>query len=196
MSLRTMYLYSIILTNITQSKAVKNFPMCNDNNPSNTLVIATRLHLGHASHPPPSSQLNDTLQSFAKLAATVGAHHAVVAVDAEPKLEGYDLVSEVRKICKSLNTGENDLTPTETSNTRQCTPADIDPSPHVPLQVLPVTPWGKFVPALNAIVGWSARQGAAYLLLASAEVKMTRRVIDVLKEHMDLERTLVVGEFL
>jgi len=145
---------------------------------ANPLVVATRLHLGHASHPPSSSQLFETLSSFAQLASTVHADYAVVAVDAGDKFEGFDLVGEVAKICKSVRVGETD-------------------SPlHTAINVLSVTPWGKFVPALNAIVSWSAKHKARYLLLASAEMKMTKEVMEVMKQKLDLEKTLVVGTVL
>mmetsp|Transcript_2222 Transcript_2222/g.3849 ORF Transcript_2222/g.3849 Transcript_2222/m.3849 type:complete len:286 (-) Transcript_2222:54-911(-) len=136
----------------------------------NSLAIATRLHLGHASNPPPTSQLVETLSSFAHLASTVKAEHVVVAVDAEDKIEGYSLVNEVRAICR------NTL-----------------PKNGTAIHVLPITPWGKFIPALNAIISWSARQHAQYLLLVSAEVKMTSDAMDALKNKMDVDTTLVVG---
>ena len=142
---------------------------------SSALAIATRLHLGYASHPPPNSQLVETLSSFARLASTVGATHAVVAVDSEDKLEGYSLVNEVRQICNTL----------------------LDNETRVMIHVLPVTPWGKFVPALNAIVSWCARQNnTQYLLLVSAEVQMTSDAINCLKSKMDIDTTLVVGAVL
>jgi hypothetical protein len=141
---------------------------------SNSLAIATRLHLGHASNPPPNSQLVETLSSFAHLASTVKAEHVVVAVDAEDKIEGYSLVNEVRTICN--NTLKNNGTTT--------------------IHVLPVSPWGKFIPALNAIVCWSARQNAQYLLLASAEVQMTSDAMDALKNKMNIDTTLVAGAVL
>lgn len=151
--------------------------------PSNPLAIATRLHLGHASHPPPHSQLFETLSTFSQLASSVGADHAVVAVDAEEKLEGYDLVGEVARICETLSGGA-------VGETSEIAP----PAPlHMPVRVLPVTPWGKFVPALNALVGWSAKAGARYLLFVSAEVQLTEEILDVMKSKLDLERTLVVG---
>ena len=151
---------------------------------SSSLAIATRLHLGQASSPPPTSQLYKTLSSFAQVASTIGATHAVVAVDSEEKLEGYDLLEEVTKICQSLNDSDND-----NDNSEMCT------STHniTKIHVLPVTPWGKFVPALNAIVTWCANHKCQYLLFASAEVQLTQEVLNVLISKMDIERTLVVG---
>jgi hypothetical protein len=96
------------------------------------LAIATRLHLGHASHPPPTQQLTETLSNFAKLALDTGANIAVVAVDAEDKLEGYSLISEVEVICRRLNLVQEQ---------NKCM-----------IDILPVQPWGKFIPALNAII--------------------------------------------
>lgn len=148
------------------------------------LVVATRLHLGHASHPPSSSQLFETLSSFAQLVSTIDADHAVVAVDAYEKFEGFDLIDEVTKICKTLRV----------SKTLKF--GETDAPLHTIIHVLPVTPWGKFVPALNAIVNWSAKHEARYLLLASAEVQMTKSVIEVMKQKLDLEKTLVVGTVL
>ena len=140
---------------------------------NNSLTIATRLHLGHASNPPPNAQLVETLSSFANLASTVKAEHAVIAVDAEDKIEGYSLVAEVTQICRS-SLPENSTT----------------------IHILPITPWGKFVPALNAIVSWTARQKSQYLLLVSAEVQMTSDAMDALKKEMDIDTTLVVGAVL
>ncbi len=118
------------------------------------------------------------------MASVAGAQHAVVAVDSEPKLEGYDFVKEIQDICNEMNeTCENDSADPPAAQ-RQ-----------VLIDVLPVTPWGKFVPALNAIVGWSARKRASYLILASAEVEITSGAVEVMKCHiMESDDILVVGE--
>ena len=155
---------------------------------SSSLAIATRLHLGQASLPPPTSQLHKTLSSFAQVASNIGATHAVVAVDSEEKLEGYDLLEEVTKICQSLNDSDND----NDNSSEICTSSSLKTKIHV----LPVTPWGKFVPALNAIVSWCANHKCQYLLFASAEVQLTQDVMNVLISKMDIERTLVVGTVL
>jgi len=155
---------------------------------SSSLAIATRLHLGQASLPPPTSQLHKTLSSFAQVASNIGATHAVVAVDSEEKLEGYDLLEEVTKICQSLNDSDND----NDNSSEICTSSSLKTKIHV----LPVTPWGKFVPALNAIVTWCANHKCQYLLFASAEVQLTQEVLNVLISKMDIESTLVVGTVL
>ncbi|KAL3769864.1 hypothetical protein ACHAWU_007070 [Discostella pseudostelligera] len=140
------------------------------------LAIATRLHLGHASHPPPN--LRDMLTSFITLAQTIGANHAVIAVDAAERITGYDLVDEVTKIC---NPPPTDLTPSDNN---------------VRIHILPVTPWGKFVPALNAIVSHVATLSAKYVLMTSAEVQLSQDVLTIMKSKLDLEKTLVVGTVL
>ena len=157
---------------------------------SSSLAIATRLHLGQASSPPPTSQLHKTLSSFAKVASNIAATHAVVAVDSEEKLEGYDLLDEVTKICQSLNDD------TEIDNDNNSLEICTSSSHKTKIHVLPVTPWGKFVPALNAIVTWCANHKCQYLLFASAEVQLTRDVMNVMISKMDIERTLVVGTVL
>lgn len=58
--------------------------------------------------------------------------------------------------------------------------------------VFPVTPWGKFVPALNAIVYKAAVDRADYLLLASAEFAPMADQVERLLRFMD-GNTLVVG---
>jgi hypothetical protein len=142
--------------------------------PRPSLAIATRLHLGHASHPPPSQQLTNTLTNFAKLANDVRANIAVVAVDAEDRIEGYSLQAEIERICRLIN---NDR-----------------PNKHCKLEILPVQPWGKFIPALNAIVAHSARNNAQCLLLASAEVSIHGDAMEKLWNEMSLDDTLVVGK--
>ena len=157
---------------------------------SSSLAIATRLHLGQSSQPPPCSQLHKTLSSFAQVASNIGATYAVVAVDSEEKLEGYDLLEEVTKICQSLNDD------TEIDNDNNSSEICTSSSHKTKIHVLPVTPWGKFVPALNAIVSWCANHKCQYLLFASAEVQLTQDVMNVMISKMDIERTLVVGTVL
>ena len=157
-----------------------------------TLAIATRLHLGHASQPPPSQQLAETLSNFAKLASSVNADIAVVAVDAEDKIEGYSLVAEVEGICQRINEQINDSN--QGSKQQPC--QDNQQQHSCRIHVLPVQPWDKFIPALNAIVAYSARQEAQCLLFASAEVGIQGCVMEQMWSKMNLEDTLVVGECL
>lgn len=141
------------------------------------LAIATRLHLGHASIPPSPSQLSETLTAFISLAQSIGAHFAIVAVDVEERISGYDLVEEVTKTC----------------NHHLLSIATRPDNNVVRIDILPVTPWGKFVPALNAIVSHVATLGAKYVLMTSVEVHLTNHVLTIMKSNLDLEKTLVVG---
>ena len=156
-----------------------------------TLAIATRLHLGHASHPPPSQQLQTTITNFVNLAKSVGATIVIVAVDAEERIEGYSLLGEVERICRHISTTNN------TDNNRDNdhdNKSDNGNDTTNPIEIIPVQPWGKFIPALNAIIAHSCRQNAQCLLLVSAEVGIRGNVMERLWNFMELEDTLVVGE--
>jgi hypothetical protein len=58
--------------------------------------------------------------------------------------------------------------------------------------VVPVSPWGSFVPALNALLLHAARSGAALVLFMSVELQLTPSHVHVLRQHLT-EDTLVVG---
>ncbi|KKS15997.1 MAG: hypothetical protein UU71_C0010G0019 [Parcubacteria group bacterium GW2011_GWB1_41_6] len=64
----------------------------------------------------------------------------------------------------------------------------------VGVMAFPVQPWGKFAPPLNGILtkGRKFWAGGDWLLLASAEVVLTKEAIEVMVSHMTSE-TLVVG---
>ncbi|KAL7564490.1 hypothetical protein ACA910_017651 [Epithemia clementina (nom. ined.)] len=56
-----------------------------------------------------------------------------------------------------------------------------------PMHLLPITPWGRFVPALNALIGYAAGQEqnmADCILFVSAETSATRESIQMLLHHM------------
>lgn len=61
-----------------------------------------------------------------------------------------------------------------------------------PNVAFPVTPWGKFVQPLNAIILKAAEARVDYLLMASAEFPPTQEQVDVMASHLD-GATLVVG---
>eukprot|EP01082_Thalassiosira_pseudonana_P013159 g12661.t1 g12661 contig6:2375981-2377059(+) len=134
------------------------------------------------------------------MARVANADYAVVAVDCEERIGGYDLVDEVRRICNGLNQSGGDCG--EKSCCTADTSTDVDTlqttiaAKQTQIEILPVTPWGKFVPALNAIVAWAARRNVRYLMLASAEVQLSGGVVERMKRALDLEKTLVVGAVL
>ncbi|KAL7564615.1 hypothetical protein ACA910_017956 [Epithemia clementina (nom. ined.)] len=60
-------------------------------------------------------------------------------------------------------------------------------SSSTPMHLLPITPWGRFVPALNALIGYAAGQEqnmADCILFVSAETSATRESIQMLLHHM------------
>ena len=138
------------------------------------LAIATRIHLGKASSPPSNDKIQSTLQQFAHF-----SQHAVqsyVAVQADNPTSTGSSLPAVMSNYSLVDT------------IRQFAP----PS----LTILPVSPWGNFLPALNTIVATAARDGVDACLLASAETNTTQASIDALLQHMNLEDTLVVGAVL
>uniref|UniRef100_A0A7R9ZI32 Uncharacterized protein n=1 Tax=Craspedostauros australis TaxID=1486917 RepID=A0A7R9ZI32_9STRA len=148
-----------------------------------SVVIATRLHLGKASQPPSESKLKSTLQSFTSLSTKLKEQqqhtndedlivHSVVAVDSATKIEGYDLVQTVKDQISSLSAN---------------------------CHVLPVTPWGKFVPALNALVRYASEDvGVDLIMFVSAEVDASANTIATLCNHVVTkdDDTLVAGAVL
>lgn len=154
--------------------------MCSTNNTAykNTFVVATRIHLGKQSNPPPQSKLESTLSTFISTASNIGASRAVIAVDPVEKIKGYDLVQALKD---ALKTVQNDNTVI----------MDCD--------FLSVSPWGNFVPALNALISYACLTPsvdgsyANTILFISAETTLTKDSMIKLDQYMDLEDTLVVG---
>ena len=144
---------------------------------TSSVVFATRIHLGHAKTPPSPQDLQRTVSSFLSWASSCGAQRAAIAVDPAPKIEGYDLVQAVKEARDAHYAKEGE------SN-----------SPLVMCDVVPVTPWGKFVPALNALVSWAATtaDGASYIMFASAETSVTPSSVQILIDAVD-DDTLVAG---
>jgi len=90
------------------------------------LVIATRLHLGRASSPPPRETIQQICNNLKKIAddcVTVDEleTEVLIAVDATPKFEEYDYVEAVR------------------STLEHCKKSNGDDRNNI--HVLPVTPW-------------------------------------------------------
>jgi len=151
-----------------------------------SLVVCTRIHLGKASFPPTDDSLSKTLSSFVSLVYSSNAFKGAIAVDPAPKILGYDLPSRIQtllpKICEKC----------ATKNNEQC-------EAEVPeIEVIPVSPWGQFIPALNALVAWASKLNASYVLFASAETTLSSDAICTLLGQFDEEKdnTLVVGAVL
>lgn len=182
------------------------------------VVVATRIHLDQATVPP--TNLDALVSNFYNgvcvqcrqsldnctgkddedgLDTTEVHVSGVVAVDATDRIPGYNLVDAVQQAAAGL-------------------PAAPDGVP--PLTILPVQPWGKFVPALNALLTVAAATAATmdaaaaaaeeddpphstttatWILFCSAETKASAFALATLHNHMDnnnKEDTLVCGALL
>lgn len=155
---------------------------------SATVVFATRLHLGHARTPPADADLRHTVSSFLAWAAQCGATRAAIAVDPAPRIAGYDLVAAV-EAARDAHCAEAERQASNADESAGSTGSALI------CDVVPVTPWGKFVPALNALVGWAAALpggGAGRILFASAETTLAPASVALLLGHVD-DGTLVAG---
>jgi hypothetical protein len=153
---------------------------------STSLIVATRLHLGQSASPP--ADLDQKVAGFYKFCSEScpPGSMGVLAVDATPKIPGYDLVQAVQAACDKATTAASPTT-TTTTTTR--------------LHVLPVTPWGKFVPALNALVQFAAasqplhdkeKDSCHQILFCSAETSCSAQAVRTLQSHLQ-DDTAVVG---
>jgi len=157
------------------------------------LVVATRLHLGNAAAPPSVEKMQQQVANFANFVATSCAQAlaeiimdenkneapsivAVIAVDATPKMAHFDYVAAIQDASNQL---EGAIRPF----------------------VLPVTPWGKFVPALNALISFAKGEcHADFILFVSAETTAPTSAITTLCQHVmtkdHIQDTLVAGALL
>lgn len=130
---------------------------------SKGFFVATRLHLGQSTSPP--TDLDEKIRKFADFCEQLpNCSHVVVAVDATDKIPGFSLVEDLRRAIGSR---------------------DID--------VLPVTPWGKFTPALNALIRWGVEHNHQFVLFTSLEVQATPQAVSALFTALDDGDTLVAG---
>jgi len=147
-----------------------------------TLVVATRFHLGKAAVPPSQEDLEAKLRTFGQFCSNSCTTAApskndgspavvvgVIAVDAEERISGYDLVEHIEKAVAAVQST-------------------------VSLHVLPVQPWGQFAPALNALIGWASLQNNScrQILFASAETTASAFAVQSLQNHLTSD-TLVAG---
>ncbi|TPX30581.1 hypothetical protein SmJEL517_g05885 [Synchytrium microbalum] len=61
------------------------------------------------------------------------------------------------------------------------------------ISLVPVSDWGNFIPALNALLLFAAAKNFDCILYQSVEAVATREIVDVLISHLS-EDTLVVGK--
>lgn len=167
------------------------------------LVVATRFHLGKAAAPPSQDDLQSKVRSFANFCSNCGvvvepidsttsaSSHRVVgvmAVDAEERIAGYNLVAQMEEALAAVLLHH---------------PSTTVAIP--PLHILPVQPWGEFAPALNALIRWAGRvpvaaataattTAATQILFCSAETTASAVAVAALRRHLMIDTdTLVVG---
>lgn len=155
------------------------------------VVMASRVHMGHSLSPPDSllpsisAYISDVIRlvksgAIARGALAVDITGRCVARENEPS--SFDLVGAVREIVSNLCRDEED-------GGRK----GVDM-----IDIIPVTPWGNFVPALNAILSWSAGLDPfSRLLLASLESSsgLNSANISLLSDNLN-DNTLVCGAVL
>jgi hypothetical protein len=208
--------------NNKQTAKQQNMNNNNNNNSKDSflnLVVATRLHLGQASVAPKRDDLRATILQFYAFCQRAQASMGVIAVDATPPVFDvttstttaaaadtdtasgvFDLVQAVQDICLTIAADQN-------NDADAAAATASTPTVMTTLHVLPVTPWGQFVPALNALISFAAAArstschnnniaaaAADRILFVSAETTLaSQTAIQSLLRHLDLETTLVVG---
>mmetsp|Transcript_14054 Transcript_14054/g.20578 ORF Transcript_14054/g.20578 Transcript_14054/m.20578 type:complete len:275 (+) Transcript_14054:87-911(+) len=140
------------------------------------LAVATRLHLGNASEPPHGEKLENTIKGFCGFCKSLADRgiadvKAYIAVDATPKFDGYSLVDT---IVSMTNGGVGGFR----------------------LEVIPVRPWNKFVPALNALVSQACMHENDYILMVSAETSASAAGIERILAVVTEADALVAGAVL
>lgn len=128
------------------------------------LIVASRLHFNEAQKE--DIDINK-LGAFLRSALSI-SNDVVIAVGAsqETIVKLQQLVTAVQKTCQS--------------STAQ-------------VHILPVSPWGKFIPALNALVSFAANHNFKYICFQSLEVTVAPEVVRCLTAQFELGDTLVAG---
>jgi hypothetical protein len=174
--------------------------------PHVVFVVGTRIHLGKATQEQPAGVLLHQLKRFsdfvrqmqlllpetsARTTSSATSKRArsfvvqgVIAVDATPRrfVRSSDGVSYLYDLVQAV---EQQLGVVRSQGTIS------------PIHVLPVQPWGQFVPALNALVHYAATVASPQpvqrqLLLVSLEATADVLLISQLRENLTPD-TLVVG---
>ena len=144
----------------------------------NVLAIGTRFHLGNASNPPSEKDLKKKVSSFvntlskAKESGTFTEIKAAIAVESSQKFDSFDFPAEVDRILSYT--------------LQEC---DVN------VEILPVSPWGNFLPALNSLLLWSAKSSptADQIMFVSAEMSVPGPESFRILQDQIKDDTLVVG---
>lgn len=146
---------------------------------SQAFVAATRLHLGNAVRPISQESIDNKVNSFCNFCLqSCTASYGIIAVDATPRImedgSSADLVAPVQRAIQTL------------------VDSSIIKLDYV--RIVEVTPWGKFVPALNACISFACRElEASHIVFVSAETNAPKESMQVLLRHAANDDTLVAG---
>ena len=145
-------------------------------------LIATRIHLNKAKQTEnfkyDEAPLMKFLQTMNKL--LMPEDICLIVVDIGTDIYHPRLVVAVEDIIRKFNNDTKNGSSSKVENVNQ-------------FQVLPVSPWGQFVPALNAVVGYAKSYEFDCILFASLEINLSSEDYHYLHRKMNLETDLVVG---
>ncbi|KAJ1457384.1 hypothetical protein M885DRAFT_515515 [Pelagophyceae sp. CCMP2097] len=127
------------------------------------VLAATRLHIGDMSKAPDFTAISAFVSRFGEFVDGVAVAVGVPGAPEETALAELQALAD---------------------NVREAAPAAT---------VIPVTPWGAFTPALNALVDHAARNGYDYILFASVETACTASTISALQSHLDADAQVFVA---
>jgi len=128
------------------------------------VLLATRIHCRNASETPNLEPLSRLMRRSASCGCDLA-----IAVGIEGEL-GSDLYAGVKAEKEKVATAGSEIA------------------------VLPVQPWGQFVPALHALLGYAATEGYEMILFQSVEIETSPETLRALVDHLDLDDgDLVVG---
>lgn len=132
------------------------------------ICAATRIHVGDMSKPPDMSKLG----AFAAgIAPAVSRIAIAVGVPGVPESEAAARLAGMVEAAQREAAGAG-----------------------VPVDVVPVQPWGKFVPALNMLAAHAARSGCDYVLFASVEAVPSASTVEALaRQVVNDDSALVAG---
>eukprot|EP00616_Rhizochromulina_sp_CCMP1243_P001169 CAMPEP_0118980128 /NCGR_PEP_ID=MMETSP1173-20130426/27590_1 /TAXON_ID=1034831 /ORGANISM="Rhizochromulina marina cf, Strain CCMP1243" /LENGTH=313 /DNA_ID=CAMNT_0006930449 /DNA_START=11 /DNA_END=950 /DNA_ORIENTATION=+ len=128
------------------------------------LVVATRVHEQNAARPFDVAKLEAFYHAVAKDPTVDGV---AVAVGCGGD-HGNRLLERVKDLAAQIST------------------------PGLPLHIIPVQPWGKFVPGLNALVQEALSQGFDHILFQSVEMSVPPASLAALRSHFTAN-DIVVG---
>ena len=163
---------------ITRTKLYKekdSIIISGSSNLSTSLAVATRIHKGNASQMASFESIAEFVRSisYAKL--------IILCIGVGDKLENIDYINKLQKYLQ-----DEGLIPSSSSSSSILS--------YTSILILPVTPWGKFTMALNAIIQKCIEEKFDLVAFQSLEFRIKKPTVDNLINIIkDDTNTLVVG---